>query len=57
MEASKQSLPPEAYRELAPGEKYTSLVPAERHIPEVTVRSVLWGLFMALFFTYFLWLI
>lgn len=52
METAKKSLPPEAYRELAPGEKYTPLVPAEKHIPEVTARSVLWGLFMALFFTF-----
>jgi len=52
METSKKSLPPEAYRELAPGEKYTPLVPAERLIPEITLRSVLWGLFMALFFTF-----
>ncbi|MDH7492612.1 MAG: oligopeptide transporter, OPT family, partial [Candidatus Saccharicenans sp.] len=52
METAKKSLPPEAYRELAPGEKYTPLVPAEKLIPEVTTRSVLWGLFMALFFTF-----
>lgn len=52
METSKKSLPPEAYRELAPGEKYTPLVPADKIIPEVTIRSVIWGLFMALFFTF-----
>jgi len=52
MEIPKTSLPPEAYKELAPGETYTPLVPADRTIPEVTVRSVLWGLFMALFFTF-----
>ncbi len=52
METSKKSLPPEAYRELGPGEKYVPLVPAEKIIPEVTVRSVLWGLFMAVFFTF-----
>jgi len=52
METLKKTLPPEAYRELAPGEKYTPLVPGEKIIPEVTVRSVLWGLFMALFFTF-----
>ncbi|MBC7349944.1 MAG: oligopeptide transporter, OPT family [Candidatus Aminicenantes bacterium] len=52
METAKKSLPPEAYRELGPGEKYTPLVPAEKLIPEVTTRSVLWGLFMALFFTF-----
>ena len=52
METSKKSLPPEAYRELGPGEKYVPLVPAEKIIPEVTLRSVLWGLFMAVFFTF-----
>lgn len=52
METSKQSLPPEAYRELGPGETYTPLVPADKIIPEVTSRSVFWGLFMALFFTF-----
>lgn len=52
METAKKSLPPEAYRELGPGETYTPLVPAEKLIPEVTARSVFWGLFMALFFTF-----
>jgi putative OPT family oligopeptide transporter len=52
METSKTSLPPEAYKELEPGQTYTPLVPAGRVIPEVTTRSVLWGLFMALFFTF-----
>jgi len=52
METSKKSLPPEAYRELAPGEKHVPLVPPEQNLPEVTPRSVLWGLFMALFFTF-----
>ncbi len=52
METSKTSLPPEAYQELGPGQTYTPLVPADRVIPEVTTRSVLWGLFMALFFTF-----
>ncbi|MGB9764759.1 MAG: OPT family oligopeptide transporter [Candidatus Saccharicenans sp.] len=52
MEANKKTLPPEAYRQLGPGERYIPLVPAEQIIPEVTSRSVLWGLFMALFFTF-----
>lgn len=52
METSTKSLPPEAYRELAPGEVYKPYVPAESAVPEVTVRSVLWGLFMSLFFTF-----
>ena len=52
METARTSLPPEAYQELAPGQSYRPYVPAEARIPEVTVRSVLWGLFMSLFFTF-----
>jgi putative OPT family oligopeptide transporter len=52
MESMKETLPPEAYRPLAPGEKYRPLVPPEKIIPEVTTRSVLWGLVMALLFTF-----
>ncbi|HOP61442.1 MAG TPA: oligopeptide transporter, OPT family [Candidatus Saccharicenans sp.] len=52
MESRQQTLPPEAYRPLAPGEKYRPLVPPEKIIPEVTTRSVLWGLVMALLFTF-----
>lgn len=52
MEQRRDTLPPEAYRQLAPGEKYRPLVPPEKIIPEVTTRSVLWGLVMALLFTF-----
>ncbi|MDD8021211.1 MAG: oligopeptide transporter, OPT family [Acidobacteriota bacterium] len=52
MEQKRETLPSEAYRPLAPGEKYQPLVPPEKIIPEVTLRSVLWGLIMALFFTF-----
>jgi putative OPT family oligopeptide transporter len=52
METSTKPLPPEAYRELALGEVYKPYVPADAAVPEVTVRSVLWGLFMSLFFTF-----
>ena len=52
METSKSSLPPEAYQELKPGQTYGPFVPAGAVVPEVTVRSVLWGLFMSLFFTF-----
>ena len=52
MENRQETLPPEAYRQLAPGEKYQPLVPPEKIIPEVTTRSVLWGLVMALVFTF-----
>jgi len=52
METSRKSLPPEAYQELPPGQAYKPYVPPEAAIPEVTVRSVVWGLFMSLFFTF-----
>jgi len=52
METSRKSLPPEAYQELAPGQVFKPYVPAESSVPEVTVRSVVWGLFMSLFFTF-----
>ncbi len=51
-EPVRTTLPPEAYKELPPGQVYTPLVPADRQVPEVTRRSVLWGLFMSLFFTF-----
>jgi putative OPT family oligopeptide transporter len=52
METSPKSLPPEAYQELPPGRVYEPYVPAQAAVPEVTARSVPWGLFMSLFFTF-----
>ena len=52
METPLKSLPPEAYQELPPGQTYTPFEPAETGVPEITVRSVVWGLFMSLFFTF-----
>ena len=52
MESTKSSLPPEAYQELKPGQTYTPFVPADAGVPEVGVRSVVWGLVMALFFAF-----
>jgi putative OPT family oligopeptide transporter len=52
METPRTSLPPEAYQELPPGRKYAPFVPADASVPEVTARSVIWGLFMSLFFTF-----
>lgn len=51
MEGAKASLPPKAYDELKPGERYVPFIPAEKIIPEVSSRSVLWGMFMAAVFT------
>ncbi len=50
-EKIKGKLPENAYTPLKEGEKYISYVPAEVIIPEVTKRSVFWGLFMSLLFT------
>ncbi len=44
-------LPANAYTPLKPGEKYIPFIPADQHPPEVTVRSVSWGVIMALIFT------
>ena len=52
METPRTTLPPEAYQELPPGKTYSPLVPAGTSTPEATLRAVLWGLFMALFFTF-----
>jgi putative OPT family oligopeptide transporter len=52
METSRTSLPPEAYQELPPGQSYKPYVSAEAGVPEVTARSVIWGLVMSLFFTF-----
>jgi putative OPT family oligopeptide transporter len=52
VETEKKSLPASAYKELPPGQTYKPFVPAAKLIPEVTIRSVLWGLGMSLFFTF-----
>ncbi len=52
MESSRKTLPPEAYQELPPGQTYTPYVPAESGVPEITARSVIWGLVMSVFFTF-----
>ena len=52
METSPKSLSPEAYQELPPGRTYVPFVPPELAVPEVTFRSVVWGLFMSMFFTF-----
>ena len=46
-----QSLPPNAYQPLGPGQRYEPLVPASARLPETTVRSVGWGLFLCVVFT------
>lgn len=45
-----EHLPENAYRELKPGESYVPMVPASCHAPEVTFRSILFGLAMNVLF-------
>jgi uncharacterized oligopeptide transporter (OPT) family protein len=44
-------LPENAYRELAPGEIYTPMVPAGVIVPEVTRRSIIFGIVMNVIFS------
>ena len=45
------NLPENAYRELKEGEAYRPIIPAQTSVLEVTVRSILFGLFMGLVFS------
>jgi len=47
----RKGLPSNAYTPLKEGEKYIPYVPPSVHPPEVTVRSVAWGLIMSAIFT------
>ncbi|MFQ6092513.1 MAG: OPT family oligopeptide transporter [bacterium] len=52
MEERKQTgLPQNAYTPLKDGEEYISYVPAAQYPPEITLRSVLWGVLMSAVFT------
>ena len=44
-------LPENAYRELKPGETYTPMVPAQVTVPEVTGRSIAFGILMNIIFS------
>jgi putative OPT family oligopeptide transporter len=44
-------LPENAYRELNDGEEYKPILPANSKFAEVNLRSVSWGLFMAILFS------
>jgi len=52
MEEKVTKLPSNAYKELEPGEKYVPIVPAEKPLPEITLRSVLWGIIWAIIFSF-----
>lgn len=51
METSKNSLPENAYQPLKPGTVYEPMVPASSLLPEVTWRSVSWGVLLCVIFT------
>ena len=44
-------LPANAYTSLSPGSSYEPVVPAAAQLPELTSRSVAWGLFLCVIFT------
>ncbi|MGD0830259.1 MAG: oligopeptide transporter, OPT family [Terracidiphilus sp.] len=50
-ELETKSLPESAYRPLKPGESYQPVVPAASRLPELTPRSILWGIFLCVIFT------
>ena len=52
MEPTTKSLPQNAYTPLKEGENYTPFVPADKVIPEVTTRSVVIGVIMAVLFSF-----
>jgi len=48
---SATRLPANAYKSLAAGETYEPLIPASKQPPELTGRSVGWGIFLCIIFT------
>ena len=50
-ELEQTSLPANAYLPLRPGEVYEPLVPAAARLPELTLRSIGWGVFLCVIFT------
>src|SRR5512142_667707 len=46
-----RTLPENAYKAFQPGEAYEPLVPASAALPELTPRSIGWGLFLCVIFT------
>jgi putative OPT family oligopeptide transporter len=51
MASPAKAMPETAYTPLPPGEVYQPLVPAREVVPELTPRSVGWGLFLCVIFT------
>src|SRR5580765_3133071 len=50
-ELETKSLPESAYEPLKPGESYPPIVSADMTLPELTLRSVAWGIFLCIVFT------
>jgi len=50
-ELETKSLPESAYEPLKPGESYPPIVAANVKLPELTVRSIGWGIFLCIIFT------
>ena len=50
-EIDTKSLPENAYQPLKPGESYTPIVPATSMQPELTLRSVFWGVVFCVIFS------
>jgi len=49
--APAKQLPSNAYTPLAPGEAYQPPVSAAERLPELTPRSIGWGVFLCVVFT------
>jgi putative OPT family oligopeptide transporter len=50
-EIETKSLPENAYQPLKPGESYQPIVPAQAKTPELTPRSIIWGVVFCVIFT------
>ena len=50
-ELETKCLPESAYEPLKPGESYPPIVSADTSLPELTLRSVGWGIFLCIIFT------
>lgn len=50
-EVETKSLPENAYQPLKPGEAYPPIVPATASLPELTPRSIGWGISLCIIFT------
>jgi putative OPT family oligopeptide transporter len=46
-----KSLPENAYQPLVPDQPYIPIVPADAKVPELTVRSIVWGVVFCVIFT------